>query len=357
MKRQAVALLKHLTEAHGAPGDEGMVRDIVAANLAGTPAFDRTGSIIYEHSGSSKTPRVMIEAHMDEVGFVVQSITSKGFLRFVPVGGWWGHTLLAQRVRVRTSTGRELTGVIAAKPPHLLSPGERDKVLKLNQMHIDIGAKNRDAVAELGVAIGDTVVPDTPFTRLADTSRYAAKAFDNRVGVGMLIQATQALQEDKHPNTLISVGATQEEVGIRGARTATRVANPDVAIVLEGPPADDLPGSIADENQGVLGKGVQIRIMDPSAISNRRLVNFVVQTAVAEKIPHQLAVRASGGTDAKEIHLHGIGVPTVVIGVPARYIHTHNSIIDIDDYLAGIKLVTALVRKLDKKTVADFVKF
>jgi putative aminopeptidase FrvX len=357
MKRQAVTLLKRLTEAHGAPGDEGMVRDIVAAELTGTPTFDRTGSIIHEYSGSRKTPRVMIEAHMDEVGFVVRTITREGFLRFVPVGGWWGHTLLAQRVRVRTSAGRELTGIIAAKPPHLLRPGEREKVLKLDQMYIDIGAANRDAVAKLGVAIGDTVVPDTPFTRLAHTNCYAAKAFDNRVGVGMLIQATQALQEGKHPNTLIAVGTTQEEVGIRGARTATRVADPDVAIVLEGPPADDLPGSIADENQGVLGKGVQIRMMDPSAISNRRLVNFVIQTAVASKVPHQLAVRRSGGTDAKEIHLHGIGVPTVVIGVPARYIHTHNSIIDINDYLAGVKLVTALIRKLDKKAAADFVKF
>ncbi len=357
MKRQAVALLKSLTEAHGAPGDEGMVRDIVAAKLTGTPTFDRTGSIIHEYSGSRKTPRVMIEAHMDEVGFVVRSITREGFLRFVPVGGWWGHTLLAQRVRIRTSAGRELTGIIAAKPPHLLVAGERDKVLKLDQMYIDIGAAKRDAVAKLGVAIGDTVVPDTPFTHLANTNCYAAKAFDNRVGVGMLIQATQALQKGKHPNTLIAVGATQEEVGIRGARTATRVADPDVAIVLEGPPADDLPGSIADENQGVLGKGVQIRMMDPSAISNRRLVNFVIQTAVAAKIPHQLAVRRSGGTDAKEIHLHGIGVPTVVIGVPARYIHTHNSIIDINDYLDGVKLVTALVRKLDKKAAASFVKF
>ncbi|MDP7740142.1 MAG: M42 family metallopeptidase [Lentisphaeria bacterium] len=357
MKRQAVALLKRLTEAHGAPGDEGTVRDIVAAKLAGTPTFDRTGSIIHEYSGSSKTPRVMIEAHMDEVGFVVRAITREGFLRFIPAGGWWGHTLLAQRVRVRTSAGRELIGIIAAKPPHLLSPGERDKVLKPDQMYIDIGAANRDAVARLGVAIGDTIVPDTLFTHLAHTSRYAAKAFDNRVGVGMLIQATQALQKHKHPNTLVAVGATQEEVGIRGARTATRLADPDVAIVLEGPPADDLPGSIADENQGVLGKGVQIRMMDPTAISNRRLVNFVVQAAVAAKIPHQLAVRRSGGTDAKEIHLHGIGVPTIVIGVPARYIHTHNSIIDINDYLAGIKLVTELVRKLDKKTAASFVKF
>ncbi len=357
MKRQAVTLLKRLTEAHGAPGDEGMVRDIVAAELTGTPTFDRTGSIIHEYSGSRKTPRVMIEAHMDEVGFVVRSITREGLLRFVPVGGWWGHTLLAQRVRVRTSAGQELTGIIAAKPPHLLRPGEREKVLKLDQMYIDIGAANRDAVAKLGIAIGDTVVPDTPFTHLAHTNCYAAKAFDNRVGVGMLIQATQALQEAKHPNTLIAVGTTQEEVGIRGARTATRVADPDVAIVLEGPPADDLPGSIADENQGVLGKGVQIRMMDPSAISNRPLVNFVIQTAVASKIPHQLAVRRSGGTDAKEIHLHGIGVPTVVIGVPARYIHTHNSIIDINDYLAGVKLVTALIRKLDKKAAAGFVKF
>jgi putative aminopeptidase FrvX len=357
MKRPAVNLLKRLTTAHGASGSEDAVREIIKDSLPGTPSFDRTGSILYEYKGTHAAPRVMLEAHMDEVGFAVQSITREGFLRFVPLGGWWSHTLLAQRVRVRTSSGSEHLGVIAAKPPHLLSQAERDKLVRLDQMYIDLGCSSRDAVTKLGISLGDTIVPDTPFSAMPGKGRYAAKAFDNRVGVGMLIQASQALQEQAHPNTIVAVGATQEEVGIRGAQTATRRADPDVALVLEGPPADDMPGSVADENQGVLGAGVQVRLLDPTAINNRRLTDFVVAVAAAAGIPCQVAVRRSGGTDAKAIHLHGIGVPTVVLGVPARYIHTHNSIIDIGDYIAGIRLVTELACRLDKKTVDSFTSF
>lgn len=178
-----------------------------------------------------------------------------------------------------------------------------------------------------------------------------AKAFDNRVGMAGVIQSGQILATSQHPNRLILCGTVQEEVGLRGARTAAAFSNPDVAIVLEGPPADDTPGFSRAECQGRLGGGVQIRVFDPTAIANPRLVALAVETARAEGIQHQITVRRSGGTDAGSFHLSNHGVPSIVLGVPARYIHSHNAIIDINDYLQMAALVIALARKLDQPTV------
>jgi endoglucanase len=173
----------------------------------------------------------------------------------------------------------------------------------------------------------------------------------------VVIQAAQALSGISHPNTVFATGTVQEEVGTRGARTAAFHINPDIAIVAEGAPADDSPGTGEDERQSVLGAGVQIRIMDPSAIMNRKFVEFVIDTAEKNDIRHQLAVRRKGGTDASPIHVHGAGVPTVVLAVPVRYAHTHNSIIDVSDYLASLELILKMVEAIDEKTAASFWDF
>ena len=197
---------------------------------------------------------------------------------------------------------------------------------------------------------------------------FSAKAFDNRVGVGLVIETLQELGD--HPNTVIGTGSVQEEVGLRGARTVTAAVEPDVAIVLEGPPADDLPGSSSDTLQGKLGGGVQIRLYDPSMIANPRLTELTIETATAHQIPHQIAVRTSGGTDAGAIHQVGRGVPSIVLmyriflsssasvlwsGVPARYVHSHVSIINIDDYRATLDLLLHLIPQLDSATVDNLV--
>ncbi|MCI0652349.1 MAG: M42 family metallopeptidase [Planctomycetes bacterium] len=346
-------LLRRLALAAGPPGAEGEVRDIVRDALAGAGSFqyDAHGSIICEARGTTAEPRVVLDCHMDEVAFMVQSIGRDGMLRIIALGGWWTHVLLAQRVQVLTDGGK-VHGVITSKPPHFLSTEERARVLDIEQIGVDVGARSADEAAKLGIRLGDPIVPYAEFIPLAGEHLLSCKAFDNRAGVGLMCETLRAFAKLPHPNTLIGVGAVQEEVGCRGARTASAISRPDVAIVLEGTPADDMPPS--NEPQAALGRGPQIRFSDPTALSNRRLVRYVEQTAAAIGTQIQLAVRRTGGTNASSIHTHGSGVPTVVIGVPARYIHTHVSIIDWRDYSSALALVIALVERLDAAAVAGF---
>jgi endoglucanase len=349
-------LLRRLTLAPGAPGAEDEVRRIVRGTLdgVGPVSFDRLGSIICEKVGTSREPRVQLDAHLDEVALMVQSISSEGRLGFVALGGWWGHVLLAQRVDV-VAGGRLVPGVIGSKPPHSLDAREKEKVLEIEAMYIDVGASTAKEVEDLGIRVGDPVVPHAEFVELGVPDILSSKAFDNRVGVGLLCEAMLVLRDADHPNTVVGVGAVQEEVGCRGATTSSAVADPDVAIILEGTPADDLPGFT--ERQAVLGKGPQIRFFDPTAISNRKLARFAEKVAGSIGVGVQIAVRKSGGTDARSIHVHGAGVPAVVIGVPARYIHTHVSLIHWGDYVATLDLVVAMVRALDGDTVRGFTDF
>jgi endoglucanase len=352
----SIDLLRRLCLAAGPPGAEDQVRAIVRDAVAdvGDLSFDRLGSILCEVRGSTDAPRGVLDCHLDEVGFMVQSISREGRVRFVPLGGWWGHVLLGKRVDVLASGGR-VPGVIAAKPPHFLGSDERNKVLDIESMYIDLGATGRAQVEQLGVRIGDPIAPRGEWVELGVEGALSCKAFDNRAGVGVMCEVLAALGEEKHPNTVIGVGSVQEEVGLRGAETSSRLANPDLAIVLECAPADDGPG--VTEPQGVLGGGPQIRHFDPTAVANRRLVQFVDSVANDCGIPIQHAVRRTGGTDAGTIHRHGVGVPAVVVAMPARYIHTHAGVLHRSDYESACRLVRELVCRLDGSTVDGFTRF
>jgi putative aminopeptidase FrvX len=358
MRTKALSLLKELTEAHSISGHEDEVRAIFVDELSscGGLSTDGLGSVFCELKKSG--PRVIVAGHMDEVGFLVQNITPNGFIQFVAVGGWWEHSLLSQRLQILTKNGRKIIGVVASKPPHFLPASQRNQIIPIDQMFLDVGAESRDEVEqEMGIRLGDPIAPISEFTAMEHEDYYMAKAFDNRVGMAGVIQVGQNLSGFSHPNHLILAGTTMEEVGLRGAKTAAAFIKPDIAIILEGPPADDTPGFSISESQGRLGGGVQIRLFDPTAINNPRLAEFVIQVAKEEGIPHQITVRRSGGTDAGSFHQSGIGVPSIVLGVPARYIHSHNSIIDLNDYLNMVALTTALVRRLDFDTVAGFTKY
>lgn len=361
MKEKAIALLEELTNAHSVPGYEDEVRAIFAdelGNVNGELGADKQGSV-YLESGSREGPRILLAGHMDEVGFRVQHITPNGFIKFVPVGGWWPHTLLSQRVIVRNREGEKTLGVIASTPPHFLPESARFKVMSIGELFVDIGATSAVEVSKIfGIKIGDPIAPATEFTAMNKPDHYMAKAFDNRVGMAGAIQAAQILCSDgNHPNTLIAAGTVQEEVGLRGAKSLANKVKPDVAIVLEGPPADDTPGFNRSESQGALGGGVQIRLHDPSAIMNPRLTDLVIQTAQAEGIRHQVTVRSSGGTDAGGFSMANEGIPCVVLGVPSRYIHSHNAIINVDDYLEMVNLSVALVKVLDQETTDELTRF
>jgi putative aminopeptidase FrvX len=345
-------LLKELTEAHGVPGYEAPVRAVVRKYLEslGTLTQDKIGSVICRKNGSSDAPRVMLAGHMDEIGFMVKHITEEGFLKFLPLGGWFDQVLLGQRVVIKTRQG-DIVGVIGAKPPHLLPADERNKVVSKKEMYIDIGATSRAEVEAAGVRPGDPVVPRADFVTLANEKSYLSKAFDDRVGTALVISALQSLQGQAHPNTIYGVATVMEEVGIRGATTSVRAVDPDVAIVLESDIAGDVPGIEEEESAVKLGKGPTILLYDARMIPNLKLRDLVLDTAREIGVPVQTSYVEGGATDGGAIHLHDTGVPTVVMGVAARHIHSHSSIIHRDDYDRAVKLLTTLLMRLDTATV------
>ncbi|MFQ5615733.1 MAG: M42 family metallopeptidase [Anaerolineales bacterium] len=354
---QTLELLKELTEAHGISGYEGPVRAVVRRRLEGLGELsqDKMGSVICKKNGAAQAPRVMLAGHMDEVGFMVKHITKDGFLKFLPLGGWFDQVLLSQRVIVKTRKG-DIVGVIGAKPPHLLPADERAKVVKKEDMYIDIGATSREEVDETGVRPGDPVIPRADFVVLSNGKSYLSKAFDDRVGTALIISALQAIQDQDHPNTVFGAVTVQEEVGLRGARTSVWAVDPDVAIILESDIAGDVPGIKPEQSSVKLGAGPAVPIYDRSMIPNLKLRDFILDTAEEIGVPVQASYVEAGGTDGGAIHQYKTGVPTAVLGVAARHIHSHSSIIYRDDYDNAVKLLTAIITRMDAETVAGFTK-
>lgn len=357
MRDLFVRLLTVLSEAHGGSSAEGAVRACLRSELGTEGQCDKTGNLCFQKEGGCARPVVMLAAHMDEVGLAVHSITKEGYLRVVAMGGFWTPTLIAQRFAVLSRAGKRVPGIVASKPVHLLSKEEKEGCPKVESLFLDVGARSAGEVREeLGIRAGDPIVPDVAVSPAAAPDVLVGKAFDDRAGLAVATHVFQSLAPG-HPNTVWLAGTVQEEIGCRGAQTVCERIKPDLCIILEGAPADDYPGSSPDDRQGALGAGPQVRVMDPTAVMNRGLTEAVLNTAAEKDIPCQTAVRRSGGTDAKSIHLAGEGVPTCVLGVPVRYIHTPYCLLDINDCLATVELLTALIAKLDAETVADFTAF
>lgn len=345
-------LLQELTDAHGVPGHEDAIAKIMAGRLKGVADIehDRLGSFIARKEGTSKKPKVMIAGHMDEVGFIVKEITKEGFIKFLPLGGWWSHIIPAQRVIIKTSKG-DVTGIVGYKPPHLLAEEERKKVLEIKDLYIDVGAqKGFDVAKRLGIRPGDSIIPDSKFSVMGNKNLYLAKAWDNRIGCAVVIDVLQRLQRVKHPNTVYGVGTVQEEVGLRGAQTAAHYVDPDVGFALDVSLAMDTPGDGPDHPEK-LGAGPSIAVYDGSLVPNRRLRDLVIDTAEKRKIPHHFTALARGGTDAGRIHLNRIGVPALYLGVPTRYIHGHVGILHRKDYDNLVRLLVEVIKALNQKTV------
>lgn len=345
-------IIVELANAFGPSGFESEVREIFRKRVADNSeiTYDNLGSIIAIHHGKSESPKILLAAHMDEVGLMVRGITPGGYLKAVPLGGWWPPALLAQRVLVRSQKG-DYYGAIGAKPPHYLGEEERNRPLKITDLYIDIGARSYEEAAALGIAVGDPVAPAVKAEPLGPPDTLIGKAFDDRAGCAVILQVLQELGSD-HPNRVFGAGTVQEEKGMTGAGTVAAVVQPDLCLVIEGAPADDLPdaGGIV---QGKLGGGPQIRYYDPTLIANRALVNLVKSRAEQLGIQYQLAVREGGGTDGKEIQGSGKGVPTVVIGIPVRYAHSHQCIMSLKDLEATVKLVKGLIDVLDEDKVKE----
>ncbi len=353
MKLSGADLLCELSNINGPSGYEADVAGFVAEQLGDISdvSFDNLGSVICAQAGGAERPRVMLAAHTDEIGFMVKQVTAEGYLRMSPLGGWWDQVLLAQQMTVLGSKGPVL-GIIASKAPHLLDDEERNKLVKKQDMFLDIGARNREqAMEKFGVVPGDAVVPTTKAQRMADPDMLMGKAWDDRAGVAAMIEALRELAQLEHPNTVYGVGTAQEEVGLRGAQTAAQTIAPDVALVLEVAICGDVPGVKESESEVKLGGGPTIYIFEGSAIPNLRLRDLAKETCKELGFECQFSALERGGTDAGKIHVHAGGVPSIVLAVPARHIHAHTGIIELNDYTQTVQLTVELTRKLDAATV------
>ena len=347
-------MLRELTEITAISGFERDVARVIEKHLKpfARVTYDRLGSVICRKEGTSADPKIMLAGHMDEVGFLVKQITKEGYIRFIPIGGWWPHVILGHRVIIKTRKG-DVVGVVGSKPPHDLEDEERKKVIDVKDMHIDVGATRRfDVEKKLGVRPGDAIVPWSPFQVMGNPKMYLAKAWHDRVGCAVMIDVIKRLAKQRHPNTVYGVGTVQEEVGLRGAQTSAAVVDPDVGFALEVSIAHDTPGYGTDEVEA-LGAGAAIYVYDRTMIPNRNLLDLVIDIATKKKIPFHLASIPKGGTDTGRIHLNRAGVPSLVIGVPTRYIHTHAGIIHRSDYDSTVRLVAETMKVLDKKKVAS----
>jgi len=357
---KALDILKRITESFGPSGFERETARIIKDYMkeyADDVLTDKLGSVVFVAKGSCERPRVLLAGHIDEVGFVVSGIDEKtGFLTFNPLGGWWDQVLLSQRVIIRTEKG-DLHGVIAAKPPHLLSEEERKKVVEKKNMYIDIGVTSGKEAIEAGVKIGDPVVPWSPFSIIRNGKVAMGKAFDDRIGAFIIMEAIRRLKEDgiEHPNTVYGAATVQEEVGLRGAQTVSHLVDPDVGIVLEVDIAGDVPGIKPQEAPAKMGKGPSLITYDRSMIPNQPLKEFVIRVAKEVNIPLQLSQIARGGTDAGRIHLTRTGCPSVVISVPTRHIHSHVGLLSLEDAENATKLILELIKRLDERTVKSFI--
>lgn len=353
MKKETMDLFKTLTELQGAPGNEHAVRDFMKSELvkyADEIVQDRLGGVFGVKKGNG--PRVMVAGHMDEVGFMVTKITRNGMIRFQPLGGWWSQVLLAQRVQIMTDNG-PVIGVIGSIPPHNLTPEQRKKPMEQKNMLIDIGADDEEDAKHIGIRPGQQIVPITPFTPMANSKKILAKAWDNRYGCGLAIELLKELKEDTLPNELYAGATVQEEVGLRGAQVSANMIQPDIFYALDASPANDMAG---DEKEfGQLGKGALLRIFDRSMITHRGIRDFILDTAESNDIPYQYFI-SQGGTDAGRVHISNEGVPSAVIGICSRYIHTHASMIHIDDYAAAKELLIKLVKSTDKNALEQINK-
>ncbi len=333
-------LLKRLTEVGGVSGDEGRVRQLIRQEVSpfvDEVYTDRMGNLIAYKKGKGSGKKVMLCAHMDEVGFIITGIGEDGMLKFKVVGGIDPRVLVSKRVLVGE---KGHAGVLGIKAIHLQEPEEREHAVKVKQMYIDIGAVSKEEASQ-AVKPGDYVVFDSKYVEFGD-NKVKAKALDDRAGCAAIIELIK--QEQRYGFDLYACFSVQEEVGLRGAEVLGYSINPDIAIVVEGTTCSDVPGVDEHLYTTLMGKGPAITIMDGSSYANKELVGILVNTAKNEGIPFQFKKGASGGNDAGRIHLARKGVKAATVSIPCRYIHSPSSVMDLDDYKNTITLISAFLK-------------
>ena len=353
-------LLKALSEAPGPSAFEEDVRRLVVAEftaLGATIEYDGLGSVLATLPGQATGPRLMVTAHMDEVGLMVQHITADGFIRVKTLGGILEQALPDQRWTILGRTG-PVVAVSGLRTTHVLPPSQRGVVWSLDDTFLDVGASSREEVERMGIRPGDGIAPKSDFLAMPN-GRYAGKAWDDRVGLGVMIAAARRIRAERlpMPAQIVWVATTQEEIGLRGAQTAVEKARPDLGISIEAGVSADYPAIGPTQAQERLGGGPGIFLLDSSMIPNRKLRDFFFEVAQQAKIPLQPNVLTGYGEDGAEIQRYDSGRPSVNMTVPTRYLHGHTGIIQRSDFDGAVALLLQVLTRLDARTVAQLSSF
>ncbi|EMC04212.1 glutamyl aminopeptidase [Streptococcus mutans] len=346
--------IKEITELDGIAGYEHKIRDFFRQKM--TPFVDEVetdglgGLFGIKHSKLERAPRVMVAAHMDEVGFMVSDIKEDGTLRAVAIGGWNPLVISSQRFTLYTRTEQAIPVISGSVPPHFLRGNNGGASLpKVEDIVFDAGFTDKTEAESFGITPGDIIIPKSEAILTANQKNVISKAWDNRYGVLMVTELLQSLKNEQLDNTLIAGANVQEEVGLRGAQVSTTKFKPDIFLAVDCSPAGDVY-----DNQGKIGEGTLIRFYDPGHVMLKDMRDFLLTTAQEAGVKYQYYC-AKGGTDAGAAHLKNSGIPSTTIGVCARYIHSHQTLYAMDDFLQAQAFLQTIVKKLNRSTV-DLIK-
>ena len=349
-------LIERLCNCCGASGFEDEVLTVAREYLKGIADFEedsmRNLYIYPKYNKGQGRPYILLDAHSDEVGFMVQAIKPDGTLRFIPIGGWNEKSLPSSKVQICSKMGH-ITGVIAAGSPHLMTAEQRNAPVSYDNLVIDIGATNAEEASSFGVEVGDPVVPLSPFAYDEKHGVLHGKAFDDRMGVAALLKCIKDLQKCALPQDIVGVISSQEEVGERGITAAMYRVKPAAAICFEGCPADDTSAP-SYMIQDALKGGVMLRHMDATVICTPRFTAYAREVAKKENIKVQMAVRSGGGNNGAYIVSSNGATPVIVAGIPVRYIHTFNCIAAMEDIDSNVKFGVALCKSLTEEIIKGF---
>lgn len=352
-RKERIKFVKEFCEVDGISGHEKNASRVMKKWVEGycdSIDYDTLGSIIAKKEGTGDV-KIMIAGHIDEIGFIVKKIEESGYIRLHPIGGWWGHVVMGQRFHVHTRSGKKYLGVVGSTAPHGMPAEARNKVRDIADLYLDIGVDNKKEAEELGIVLGDPIVPVSEFAELANPKYWLCKAFDDRIGAAVGVEVLRNLRDCEHPNVVYAVGTVQEEVGLRGARTATYKVKPDIAFALDVTVAQDVPGTPGGEAK--CGKGISISYADGSVIGHYGLIQVLEEICKEKEIPFTHDILIAGGTDSGEIHKAFDGVVNCTLSIPSRYIHSNNSLIHETDYVAAIDLLTEFCKRCDRKMLDE----
>lgn len=352
---KTIKLLEKLSNLHGAPGHEEEVITFIEDNMKDYVCErDSINNLYIKRTKEINKPIVALDCHSDEVGFIVEGIKANGTIAFLPLGGWHITNIPAHSVVIKNFKGEYIKGVVSSKPPHFMTTEEKQKLPKIEELVIDIGTSSYEETVELyGIEVGNPITPDVMFSYDEKIEVVRGKAFDNRLGCAIVMEIMKELKLSELGVEPVGVVSAQEEVGLRGAQVAANTLRPDFAIIFEGAPADD---TFRDSfsSKGAIGKGIQLRVLDAGMVSNPRVQGYVKNIAIKNNIPFQVIARSGGSTNGCKYHITEKSIPTVVIGIPTRYIHTHYTYASVKDYKNAIFLGKKILEELTKDTIKNF---